>query len=203
MVFGIGLGLGPIIGAGIVALSSWQRVFLVHVPIAVAAFGLAAAGVDESRDPQHRRLDWAGIVSLSVAVFGLAWFITQGPVAGFASLPSLASLLAAAGGFIIFAAAQRRAVDPLFDFSVFRIRRFSGALLGSMGMNFSFWPLMIYLPLYFQHGLGYASLATGLSLLAYTLPTLILPPLGERLALRYRAEAVIPPACSPSARGAS
>ena len=59
-------------------------------------------------------------------------------------------------------------------------------------MNFSFWPLMIYLPLYFQHGLGYASLATGLSLLAYTLPTLILPPLGERLALRYRAEAVIP-----------
>ncbi len=192
VVFGIGLGLGPIIGAGIVALSSWQWVFLVHVPIAVAAFGLAAAGVDESRDPQHRRLDWAGIVSLSVAVFGLAWFITQGPVAGFASLPSLASLLAAAGGFIIFAAAQRRAVDPLFDFSVFRIRRFSGALLGSMGMNFSFWPLMIYLPLYFQHGLGYASLATGLSLLAYTLPTLILPPLGERLALRYRAEAVIP-----------
>ena len=92
MVFGIGLGLGPIIGAGIVAPSSWQRVFLVHVPIAVAAFGLAAAGVDESRDPQHRRLDWAGIVSLSVAVFGLAWFITQGPVAGFASLPSLASL---------------------------------------------------------------------------------------------------------------
>ena len=92
MVFGIGLGLGPIIGAGIVALSSWQWVFLVHVPIAVAAFGLAAAGVDESRDPQHRRLDWAGIVSLSVAVFGLAWFITQRPVAGFASLPSLASL---------------------------------------------------------------------------------------------------------------
>ena len=172
------------------------------LPIAVAAFGLAAAGVDESRDPQHRRLDWAGIVSLSVAVFGLAWFITQGPVAGFASLPSLASLLAAAGGFIIFAGAQRRAVDPLFDFSVFRIRRFSGALLGSMGMNFSFWPLMIYLPL-FQHGLGYASLATGLSLLAYTLPTLILPPLGERLALRYRAEAVIPTGLFAIGAGAS
>ena len=92
VVFGIGLGLGPIIGAGIVALSSWQRVFLVHVPIAVAAFGLAAAGVDESRDPQHRRLDWAGIVSLSVAVFGLAWFITQG-VAG-QPAPALAGQLA-------------------------------------------------------------------------------------------------------------
>ena len=60
-----------------------------------------------------------------------------------------------------------------------------------MGMNFSFWPLMIYLPLYFQHGLGCQpgdrAVAVG-----HTLPTLILPPLGERLALRYRAEAVIP-----------
>ena len=100
--------------------------FLVHVPIAVAAFG--GGRRDESRDPQHRRLDWAGIVSLSVAVFGLAWFITRDR---WRALPAcLAGACAAAGGFIIFAGAQRRAVDPLFDFSVFRIRRFSGALLG-------------------------------------------------------------------------
>lgn len=79
------------------------------------------------------------------------------------------------------------AIDPMFDFSVFRIRRFSGALLGSIGMNFSFWPFMIYLPLYFQNGLGYASVATGLSLLAYTLPTLVLPPLAERLIRKARA----------------
>lgn len=192
IVFGIGLGFGPIIGAGIVALSSWEWVFLAHVPIALAAMGLAIAGVDESRDPQHRRLDFAGIVSLSIAVFALAWLITQGPAAGFASVSSLTSLLVAVGGLIVFVVAQRRAADPAFDFSVFRIRRFSGALLGSMGMNFSFWPFMIYLPLLFQHGLGYGSMATGLSLLGYTLPTLALPPLGERLALRYRAEAVIP-----------
>ena len=159
MVFGIGLGLGPIIGAGIVALSSWQRVFWCMFPSRWRP-SAAAAGVDESRDPQHRRLTGRAS-SRSRSRCSAAWFITQGPVAGFASLPSLASLLAAAGGFIIFAAAQRRAVDPLFDFSVFRIRRFSGALLGSMGMNFSFWPLMIYLPLYFQHGLGYASRRPG------------------------------------------
>jgi hypothetical protein len=154
----------------------------------VLAIGLTIAGVEESRDPQHRRLDVLGIVSLSVAVFALAWFIT----AGIASVASLASLLAAIGSSIVFVVAERRASDPMFDFSVLRIRRFSGALLGSAGMNFSFWPFMIYLPLYFQNGLGYASLATGLSLLAYTLPTLLLPPLAEGLALRYRAEVVIP-----------
>ncbi|CAI8941265.1 MFS transporter [Pseudomonas donghuensis] len=195
IVFGIGLGFGPIIGAMIVALSNWQWVFLVHAPIAVLALLLVIAGVDESRDPQRRKLDVLGITSLSLAVLGLSWFITQGAAPGFSSalaIASLASLVVAMVSFIVFVVAQRRNADPMFDFSVLRIRRFSGALLGSAGMNFSFWPFMIYLPLYFQNGLGYASVGTGLALLAYTLPTLVVPPLGERLALRYRPEVVIP-----------
>jgi MFS family permease len=80
----------------------------------------------------------------------------------------------------------------MFDFSVFRIRAFSGALMGSIGMNFSFWPLMIYLPVYYQSGLGYSSMATGLALLAYTLPTLLMPPLGEKLVVRFGAARMIP-----------
>jgi hypothetical protein len=51
---------------------------------------------------------------------------------------------------------------------------------------------MIYLPIYFQIGLGYDPLSAGLCLLAYTLPALICPPLGERMTLRYGAGAVIP-----------
>jgi Major Facilitator Superfamily len=80
----------------------------------------------------------------------------------------------------------------MFDFSVFRIRNFSGAIMGSMGMNFSFWPFMIYLPIYFQNGLGYDSVAAGWSLLAYTLPAVVFPPVGEHLALRYAPRFVIP-----------
>src|ERR1044072_4167805 len=59
-------------------------------------------------------------------------------------------------------------------------------------MNISFWPFMIYLPIWFQAGLGYDSVTAGLALLAYTLPTLVLPPLAERLALRFRAGLVLP-----------
>lgn len=59
-------------------------------------------------------------------------------------------------------------------------------------MNFSFWPFMIYLPIYFQSVLGYDIITTGLSLLAYTLPTLVVPPLAERLSLRYQPRMIIP-----------
>jgi hypothetical protein len=75
---------------------------------------------------------------------------------------------------------------------VFRIPAFSGAIIGSAAMNVSFWPFMIYLPIWFQAGLGYDSVAAGLALLAYTLPTLAMPPLAERLSLRYHPGLVIP-----------
>lgn len=192
IVFGMGLGFGPIIGGLIVAVSSWQWVFLVHVLIAAVTLLLVFVGVKESRDPQARKLDSMGIVTLSLAVFGLAYYITQGPDMGLGSPKALGILAATVISFALFLYAEKTHSHPMFDFSVFKIRNFSGALLGSIGMNFSFWPFMIYLPIYFQSGLGYDPVMAGLALLAYTLPTLVFPPVGERLALRFRPGIVIP-----------
>ena len=79
-----------------------------------------------------------------------------------------------------------------FGGSVFRIRPFSGSIIGSSAINLSYWPFMIYLPIWFQVGLGYDSVSAGLALLAYTLPTLVMPPFAERLSLRYKPSLVIP-----------
>ena len=192
IVFGIGMGFGPIIGGMIVAVSKWEWVFLVHVLIAILTLVLAYSGVKESRDPETKKLDVIGIATLSLSVFGIAYFITQGQGLGFTSAIALGILAASVISFIAFIIAEKTNPHPMFDFSVFKVRRFSGALLGSIGMNFSFWPFIIYLPIYFQSGLGYDSVTAGLSLLAYTLPTLVVPPLGERLSLRYQPGIVIP-----------
>ena len=192
IILGIGLGFGPIIGGMIVAVSGWQWVFWIHALLAAVTLTLVFGGVQESRDPHAHTLDVAGIVTLSLAVFGITYYITQGSDLGFASLRAILILVATAVAFVAFLCAERLSARPMFDFSVFRIRKFSGALMGSAGMNFSFWPFMIYLPIYFQIGLGYDSVNAGLALLAYTLPTLLFPPLGERLALRYGSGIAIP-----------
>ncbi|MFM0598391.1 MFS transporter [Paraburkholderia dilworthii] len=192
IIFGIGLGFGPIIGGMIVAVSSWQWVFWVHAVLAIVTLMLVFGGVQESRDPHAHTLDIAGIVTLSLAVFGLVYFITQVSELGLSSPRAIFVLVATALAFVAFLCAERFSARPMFDFSVFRIPQFSGALMGSAGMNFSFWPFMIYLPIYFQIGLGYDSVSAGLALLAYTLPTLLFPPLGERLALRYGSGIAIP-----------
>lgn len=192
IVFGMGLGFGPAIGSGIAALSGWTWVFLVHALVAIPTVVIAAAGVHESKDPHARRLDLAGIVTLSLGVFTLVLFITEGAELGFASPVVLALIAAAVVSFVAFVVVEQITPHPMFDFAVFRVRPFSGALLGSMGMNFSFWPFMIYLPIWFESGLGLGNVATGLALLTYTLPTLVVPPFAERLSLRHGPGVVIP-----------
>ncbi len=191
-VFGVGLGFGPIIGGAILAISNWHWVFLAHAPLSILTLALALPSVQESSDPEAGNLDMLGIVTLSLSVFCATYFMTQGPSLGFGSPRSLGVLAAAVASFLAFVWVEKTHPRPMFDFSVFRIRAFSGAILGAIGMNASFWPFMIYLPIYFQGVLGYGVLATGSSLLAYTLPTLMLPPLAERLSLRYRPRVVIP-----------
>jgi EmrB/QacA subfamily drug resistance transporter len=190
VVSGIGLGFGPIVGSAIIALAGWEWIFLVHLPLALLTLMVAASAITESRDPDASRLDVAGILTLSLAVFGLVYVITQGPALGLSA--SIAIAAATAICFAAFLFAERRQTHPMFDFSVFRNRRFSGAILGCIAMNLSYWPFMIYLPIYLQIGLGYDTLTTGLCLLAYTLPALIFPPLGERMSLRYGPGVVIP-----------
>ena len=192
VIFGIGLGFGPVIGGGIVAGLSWKWVFLIHGLFAVLALALTVTGVHELKDPKAGGLDVVGILTLSLSVFCLAFYITQGPDLGFASPTGLAILGVSAASFIAFLRAEKVSRRPTFDFSVFRVRPFSGAIVGSAAMNLSYWPFMIYLPIWFHAGLGYDSIAAGFALLAYTLPTLVMPPLAERLSLRYQPDIIIP-----------
>lgn len=190
IISGVGLGFGPIIGSTISAVSSWHWVFLIHVPLTILALIPAFMGIRESRDPHARRLDGWGIVTLTIAVFGLTYVITQGADLGRTAAIGLAAI--AVASFAAFVLIERNTAQPMFDFSVFRIRKFSGAIIGCMGMNFCYWPFMIYLPIYFTVGLGYDSEFTGLVLLAYTVPFLVMSPVAQYLLHRYGARTVIP-----------
>ena len=192
IVFGFGLGFGPLIGGVIAAAVNWEWVFLVHVLLALVTLVLARTGVVESSDPQATRIDAAGIATLSLAVFSLVYLITRGQALRPDEPAGLLAALGAASA-LVFVIVERRATRPMFDFAAFRNCGFAGALIGSAARNLSFWPFVIYLPIYFQAVLGYDGVTAGLALLAYTPPTLVVPPVAERLLLlRYGAAIVIP-----------
>jgi len=192
VIFGLGLGFGPIVGSGIVVILSWKWVFLIHVVIAIVTVLLAQIGAEESADPHAVKIDFVGMATLSISVFCLVYLITQGQDLGLTSPSGLAILAVSVVSFLMFVIIENKIPRPMFDFQAFRVRNLSGALLGSSGMNFSFWPFVIYFPIYLQAVLGYDVVTAGLTLLAYTLPTLIIPPFAERLLQRRGPSVVIP-----------
>ncbi len=132
------------------------------------------------------------MLTLPLAVFGFVYLITQGRELGLASTAAMTILAASVTCFIVFIFIEARVARPMFDFRSFRIRNFSGALLGACGMNFSFWPFIIYFPIYLQSALGYSGVAAGLTVLAYTLPIVVVPPYAEKLLVRRGPGFVIP-----------
>lgn len=192
IVFGAGLGFGPLIGGALATLASWNWVFLIHAGLAAVTVACAQRGLEESANPVAARIDLAGMTTLPLAVFGLVYLITEGQLGAAATPAARLGLVLSLGCLLLFVLIERRRVQPMFDFAVLRVRRFSGALLGASGMNFSFWPFVVYLPLYLQAVVGLDALATGGMVLAYTLPTILVPPLGERLLLWRGPGVVIP-----------
>ncbi|MDI7048229.1 MFS transporter, partial [Escherichia coli] len=78
---------------------------------------LVFGGVQESRDPHAHTFDVAGMATLSLAVFGLVYFITQGPALGFTSSRAIFILVATVLAFVAFLYAERLSARPMFDFS--------------------------------------------------------------------------------------
>jgi len=64
---------GPVLGGWLVDQVSWRAIFLLNVPLAVAAAGLAVFFVGESRDEKQKPLDWKGAVAVSIGLAAITW----------------------------------------------------------------------------------------------------------------------------------
>ena len=91
---GLGIAIGPIAGGLLLARFWWGSVFLVNVPIVVAAFAAALVLVPDSKNPAAERPDPWGAV-LSITGLGLLlWAIIEAPARGWASAEVIGAGLA-------------------------------------------------------------------------------------------------------------
>jgi len=121
-------GVGPSLGGFLVTLSDWRLVFLVNIPVGIAAVLLARRHLTESRAPGRRRLpDVPGAFILALAIALLVLGLVQGQDWGWASARVLgawgASLLL--GALFAWRCTWHR--SPLVDLALLRIRAFTVA----------------------------------------------------------------------------
>lgn len=157
-VFGVSAVLGPLVGgvlAGadeILFLSGWRWVFLINVPIGIAALALVVAFLHIPRhDHGTVRIDWWGAASIALATVPLLLVAEQGREWGWASPVALLCYGLSAVGIIAFLLVERAMGDAaLIPLRLFRSGSFSMASVIGVLVGFSMFGAMMTLPLYLQ-----------------------------------------------------
>ena len=194
-IFGATIGLatitGPLVGGLLIQFDvlglEWRPIFLVNVPIGIAALAVAARFVHESKAPHALRLDLVGVGIVSAGLLLLVYPLVQGRDLGW-PLWTFLSMAAAVPVLAAFALWERRKKttdgSPLVDLVLFRHRAFVAGLLVAgtffMGIPAFFLTFSIYL----QIGLGFTALHAGLTTIPFAVGSALASTASVRLAPR-------------------
>jgi EmrB/QacA subfamily drug resistance transporter len=178
---GVGVALGPVAGGFLLDHFWWGSVFIVNVPIVVAALVTGRILVPESRNPVAQRIDWIGALLSGVGLIAFVWAIIEAPGKGWTSAPVAGAAALAVITLLGFVAWERRVDEPLLDVRLFRNARFTAASLTVMVLFFALFGFLFASTQYLQFVLGYAPSAAGLRMLPYALAMIVAAPLSSKL----------------------
>src|SRR6201996_1301044 len=192
MAIGFGAVFGQLIGGVLIRLDvaglGWRTIFLINVPIGVAAALLAPRVVPESKAPGAARIDLVGTVLLSLGLVAIVLPLVEGQQQGwpawtFGCLAASVPLLA---GFALY---QRRLAarggSPLINLALFRERAFCAGVVTNVVYQMMMASFFLVLALYLQDGRGLSALESGLIFLplglGYFAASAVSPKVAARL----------------------
>ncbi|HMD23240.1 MAG TPA: MFS transporter [Streptosporangiaceae bacterium] len=185
-------GLGPSLGGLLVTAANWRLVFLVNVPIGVAAVLLARRRLAESRAPgRHRIPDLPGTLLFASAIGALVLGIVQGQQWGWGSAPILGCLAGAltCGAVVVWRCTWHR--SPVIDLTLLKIRTVSVAnamtVIGAAG----FYGYTLSNVLFLTGLWRYSVLQAGLALTAGPVVAVAVAGPASRLAQRIGPRPVL------------
>jgi EmrB/QacA subfamily drug resistance transporter len=182
---GFAVAVGPLVGGALTDAFGWEWIFLVNVPIGIATIAISLARVpDSERDPESR-IDWAGLVTFSAALFCLVYALIRGNDDGWDSAKIVSLLTTAALLLAIFVTVELRRDQPMLDLRLFRVPTFTGAQIVAFSIHASMFSMFLYITLYMQNVLGYSPLETGIRFLPVSLLSFLAAPPAGKLAERY------------------
>jgi EmrB/QacA subfamily drug resistance transporter len=178
---GAAVAIGPLAGGMLTSWLSWRWIFLVNIPIGVAAVLLTLVQVRESSDPEHSRLDPIGLVTLTGGLFSLILALIEGNKRGWSSTFILVLLAAATVLLVLFLLSQAVDRTTMIDLALFKRPAFVGAQVTAFAISSAMFAMFLYLTLYLQNVLGLSPLQTGLRFLPLSVVSFFAAPLAGRL----------------------
>ena len=187
----VGPVLGPTLGGYITEHSSWHWVFLINVPVGIAAFFLVELFVTEPdqvvKDREKKlkgglRIDYIGVALIALGLGFLEITADRGQREDWFSSPLiLGSAIVSGVSLIALVFWEFAHPDPVIDLKMLKNRNFSMTLLVMMITGLILFGTTQLIPQMLQQVLGYSALDAGLALTAGGVATLIAVPFAGTL----------------------
>jgi len=189
MILALAGAAGPILGGVLIDANpaglGWRAIFLVNVPVGIAALAFGARMIPGSPPDRTKRLDPTGTLVLVAALVALFYPLIEGRQLGWPtwSIVILAASVPLLGVFVLTQARHPGRAAPLVDLTVFRSRA-TTAGLGIGLILFGATSFFFVLTLHLQDGLGYSALHTGVTFVPFSIGIILgsaaAAPLGQR-----------------------
>lgn len=191
-VMGLSASIGPMVGGLLVGHFGWTSIFLANIPVLVLSAALAHIGAAErpgamTPSAPRPRFDIVGSALLGASLMGLILGLEHGHLRWAAALGAL--------GLVPFVLWERRAADPVIDFSLFKRRAFvSGSLIITI-QNFAMYATLFELPQVAGRLFSVGPRDVGNTLLAMMGAMVVASPVAGRASDRFGARAVALSGC--------
>jgi MFS family permease len=169
MAFHGGLLIGPPVGGLVIDLTSWRWIFFLLVPVSVVGVvltALRARGRTRRTGGRPAPIDYAGAGLLVVLTLLLTVLLDRRAADALGTGPKGVMTVALVAALVGFVAHERRAVDPVVNFALFRIRMFTFSVLSLLLIATANGVLAFLMPFYLQEVLHVSPSFMGLIFLA-------------------------------------
>jgi EmrB/QacA subfamily drug resistance transporter len=161
---GVAAALGPVVG-GLLTEINWRWVFIINVPIGLAALVASFRVLPEIRGDRSEPLpDLLGAALLTVAIGAVALGLVQADEWGWTSTGVLGSFAVAIILGAWFVARSRSHPSPVVELPLLRVPAFSLPTIATLLFTVAFLAMIFSAALWAQNVWGYSALKTGLAL---------------------------------------
>ncbi|MEW6578120.1 MAG: MFS transporter [Chloroflexota bacterium] len=183
-IFGLGVGVGPVVGGLLLEHYEWNAVFLVNLPVVTIALIGGAFFLANSKDEHAPRPDIPGVLLSVPGLFALVYGIIE---AGQGHWTDPNVLLAFGAAVVLLAAFtwwESRSPNAMLPLHFFKNMSFTGANVAMTFIMFSLFGSIFFLSQYLQTVLGYSALDAGLRLVPLAATLAIVSVSSARVAAR-------------------
>ncbi|WP_033343048.1 MFS transporter [Catenuloplanes japonicus] len=178
--------LGPTMGGLFSQFVSWRWIFLVNVPLCLAAGWMLLRAHRETVEKREHRIDYAGAATLTVALTALILAVLEGGNAwAWLSAPSLATFAIGMVALVVFVLIERRAAEPIIDLTLLRRPIILSTTCVAIGVGAMLTGITSFAPTYLENSIGTAPLVSGLAVAAFTIGWPLAASTSGRIYLKY------------------